>query len=98
MRVVNKLAGELELVNHNLDGVVLVAVEFHALCDLHQFAVHTCLNKAFVADLFEQFFVMTFAVLHNRRKYQHTLAGILLKDKTDNLFVGIMNHLFACHI
>ena len=95
LRVVHVVAGKLEFVDHDLDGVVLVAVEFHALRYFQKFAIYAGLYEALVANLLEQLLVMPLAVLYHRREYEYTLAGILLKNETDDLFVSIMHHLFA---
>ena len=61
--------------------MILVSVEFQSLRNLQEFAVDTGLDEAFMANLLEEFFVVTFAVLHNGSEEKYALAGIIVEDE-----------------
>ena len=62
------LCADFEFVYHHLDVVVFVAVEFHALHRLAQFAVHAHREKAFLAHGLEEFLVMSLARAYQWRE------------------------------
>ena len=88
----------LETVDHEFDTVVTVAVQPHAAADLHKFTVDTHIQIPLFDQLFEKLFIMSLAVLHQRCENIYLLAVILSENELDNLFVGILHHLFPGNI
>ena len=92
------LRAHLEFVDHHLDVVVLVAVEFHALHRLAQFAVHAHREKALLAHGLEEFLVMSFARAHQRREQQHLAPFVVREEHVHDFLFRIFHHRLARHV
>ncbi len=89
------VALHLELVDHQLDGVVGVALELHAVGELANIAVDAHMEEAFLYQLLEKLLVVPLAVMHKRGEEIHFPAGILLLYQVDDAGGGVFHHRLA---
>ena len=87
-----------QLVYHYFHIVILIAVELHAGQSLAHLAIYADIEVALLAHLLEEFLIMTFTATHQRSKDINALAFIVVQNKVENLFFGILHHLFAGEI
>ena len=92
------LCADFEFVYHHLDVVVFVAVEFHALHRLAQFAVHAHREKAFLAHGLEEFLVMSLSCAHQRREQQHFAPFVVREQHVHDFLFRIFHHRLARHV
>ena len=74
-----------QAVDHRLDGVHLVAVEFDLLVHVAHLAVDAHAHEARLAHVLEDRLVLALAVLDQRRQDQHAAAVGQLQDGVDDL-------------
>ena len=84
-----------ELINHRLDVVVLVSVDFHASLYLPDFAVYAHVEIALAAQSLEEFTIVTLAHAHEWGEEEDCLALVFIEDKVDDLLFRIFHHLLA---
>ena len=89
------LVAHHHLVDNYFDVVVLVAVQFHAVYHFAYLSVHTDIQIAFLAYLFEEFLVMALTGAYKGCKDVYPLAHIVFPNQTQNLFFGVFYHLLA---
>ncbi len=92
------VGGSLEAVDHKLDGVVAVAVEFHAVGDLEHLSVDSDVEVAFLAEALEQFLVVSLAVFDKRGEYVDPAVGVVLRYEAYDLLVGVFDHRLARNV
>ena len=88
----------LEFVNHHFDVVILVTIDAHTGFERAQFTVHTHMDEALLAHTLKEFFVVSFALLHQRREEVDTVVGIVVEEQTDDLFLGVFHHFLPAGI
>jgi hypothetical protein len=88
------VGGSLEAVDHKLNGVVAVAVEFHAVGDLEHLSVDSDVEVAFLAEALEQFLVVSLAVFDKR----DPAVGVALRYEAYDLLVGVFDHRLARNV
>ena len=71
----------LNPVHNYLDIVRFIAVELHALHDFLHLAVHANMNKAFLANGFEQLLVMTLSAANHRSQKHDFLSCVFTNDE-----------------
>ena len=84
-----------ELVNHRLDVMVLVSVDFHTSFYLPDFAVDAHVEIALAAQSLEEFTIVTLAHAHEWGEEEDGLALVFIEDKVDDLLFRIFHHLLA---
>ena len=89
------LVVDLELIDHHLDVVVLIAVETHAVHHLAHLAIDTHIEEALAAHLLEELAVVSLAGLDERSQDEDGTALIVFQYEVDNLLLGILDHLLA---
>ena len=87
-----------KLVYHYLHIVVLVAVQLHTGQGFAHLAVHTHVEVAFLAHLLEKLLVVSLTTPHQRSKDINAFSFVILQDKVEYLFLGILHHLLAGEI
>ena len=87
-----------ELVYHHLDVVVLVSVNLHARHNLQNLSIHPGIEITLAPHAVEEFTVMTLALSDERSEEVDSLAGILIENHLDDLFLGIFHHLLAAAV
>ena len=85
-------------VHHDFYAMVLVSVKTQAGGDFHKFAVHTYVDEPFFTQLFEQFFVMTFAVSDHRSEDVYFLSGIAFQNQIHYAFARVAHHILSAQI
>ena len=86
------------LVNHQFDGVVLVAVELQAVQYLAHLAVDTHVQIAFLAQVLEEFAIVALAVPDKRSQQIHAASLVVLQDEVDDLVFAEPYHPFAAQV
>ena len=88
-------SGNHHLVDNHFNVVVLVTVQFHAVCNFAYLAIHTDIQIPFLSHLLEEFLVMPLSGTDKRCQHIDTLALILVVNEVQNLLFGVFDHLFA---
>ena len=88
----------LKSVDDNLYAVIAIAVELHARQEFLHLSIYSCIEITFAANGFEEFFVVSFAVLDEGSKQDDSFAEVFIQEQIDNLFFRIANHLFATNV
>ena len=78
--------------------MVLVSIDLHALGHLHQFAIHTGIEIALLADAVEEFAIMSLAALDHGCEEVDAFAVVVLEEEMQDVFLGVFDHLLACLI
>ena len=90
------ISGRFETVDDKLDEMRLVSVK---LCDFRKFAdfaVDTDLGVPALAELVEEFLVVSFPSFDQRSQEIAFLSVVVLHDEIYDLLVGIADHFLAC--
>ena len=87
--------GDLQLVDHHLDVVVLIAVHFHASGNLHHLPVDADVQIALAAHGLEELAVVALAAPHQRGEDEDLPPGIVVEDHVDHALLGVFHHLLA---
>ena len=85
-------------VNDQFHGVILVAVQLHAVFQFAQFAVGTHIQIALLAQVLEQILVMSLAVFDQRGEYVYLAAGVRFEDQVEDPVPGIFHHRGATEV
>ena len=72
--------------------MVAITVELHAKSNLTQLTIDSNVQIPFLAQLLKKVFVVTLAILYQRCKHVNLLALVTVKNQTQNLVEGILNH------
>ena len=86
------------LIDNHLDIMVLITVQLHAMHDFLHLSVDPHIQVTFLPHLFEKFFIMPLPSTHQRCQDINPFSFIVAPDKVENLFFGILHHLFARQI
>ncbi len=86
-----------ELVNHYLNEMNFVSVQFHPLGDLPYLTIDTYTQVTFPSYLLKEFPVMTFPPLHNRCQQIDPFTCKSLINQICDLIISISDHLFTRH-
>ena len=87
-----------QFVDDHFDVVVLVSVHLHALGHLHDFAIHSGIEIAFLTDAVEEFAVVAFTALNEWCQEEDALAVVLFQQEVHHVLFGVFDHLLACLI
>ena len=76
-------------VHHQLDGMLLIFLQFDLFAEVIENAIHTDTGKAGLSGIFEHFYVLAFFTAHNGRK--HDKAGTFTQcfHPVNNLVNGL---------
>ena len=88
-------SGNHHLVDNHFDIVVLVAVQFHAVRNFTDFAIHPNIEIPFLSHLLEEFLVMSLSGTDKWCQHIDTLALIFVINEVQNLFFGVFDHLLT---
>ena len=78
--------------------MVFVSVELHSALYLHDLSVHVHVEVPLLEHTLEEFAVVSLPVSHQRGEDKDSLALIGGEYHSDNLFLGVSDHFFACHV
>ena len=78
--------------------MVLIAVQLHAWQGFAHLTIHTYVEIAFLAHLLEELLVMPLTAAHQWSKDINAFSFVILQDKIEYLFLGILHHLLAGEI
>ena len=84
-----------KFLNHHLDIMVAVTVQFHAGLDLTHLTVHTHVDVSLAAYALKQFLVMTLTVTYQRCQDIDALSVIIGGYQVYYLLLGELDHLLA---
>ena len=87
------ILGDAHAIHHKVDGVDLIAVEFHACRDFTHLAIDAGIDIASLGKRLEQFAVVTLAALDDGGEKSYLAPFEALDDKVANLLVGVVHHL-----
>ena len=76
----------LQAVHHDLDAMILVAVELHAGSDLADGAIHTGIEVALALHALEEFTIVALAVLDQGREQIDLVALVVLLQELEYLY------------
>ena len=87
--------GHLHAVDNNLDVVVLITVNLHALHYLQHLSVNSNMHVTLTAHAFEELAVMTFTTAYYRSKNVNLMSGVVVCNHVEHTLFGITYHLLA---
>ncbi|CDD51175.1 putative uncharacterized protein [Bacteroides sp. CAG:875] len=85
-------------INHYLNVMVLVTVQFHAMDNLLDFPVYPDIKVTLLAHLLEQLFIMSFTCPDQRSQNKNSFSLIIPVNQIQNLLFGVLHHLLSRQI
>ena len=85
-------------VNHYLNVMVLVTVQFHAMDNLLDFPVYPDIKVTLLTHLLEQLFIMSFTCPNQRSQNKNSFSLIIPMNQIQNLLFGVLHHLLSRQI
>ena len=88
----------LKAVYNNLDAMIPIAVEFHLRHYFLHLAIDSGIKITFATNGFEEFLVMSLAVLNEWSKQDDAFPEVFAQEQTDDLLFRIAHHLFSANV
>ena len=84
-----------QTVYHQLDRVIAIAVELHAVSQFGELAIDPYIEITLLAQILEEFLIVSLTILDDRGEDGDLATLILLRDHIDDLLTRIFHHLLA---